>query len=43
MGEAVGTVVVEKKVAFVANRFVLYKSELTPRGARYSVIRDFTL
>ncbi len=43
MGEAAGTVVVEKKVAFVVNRFVLYKSELTPRGARYSVIRDFTL
>ncbi len=43
LGGAAGELKVEKKVAFTADRFVLYKSELTPQGARYSVIRDFPL
>jgi len=36
-----GTMKAEKKVAFVVDRFVLYKSILNPSGARYEVIREF--
>jgi len=34
---------VEKKVAFVVDRFVLYESILSPAGARYDIIREFPL
>ncbi len=34
---------VEKKVAFVVKRFVLYKSILAPQGAVHSLIREFPL
>lgn len=34
---------VEKKVAFVVNAFVLYKSILAPAGARHSIIKKFPL
>jgi 2'-5' RNA ligase len=43
LGAAAGALKTEKKVAFTASRFVLYKSDLSPKGARYSVIKDFTL
>jgi 2'-5' RNA ligase len=36
-----GPIEVEKKVAFVVDRFVLYKSILSPSGARYEIIREF--
>jgi len=36
-----GPMEVEKKVAFVVDRFVLYKSILSPSGARYEIIREF--
>ncbi len=43
LGAAAGALKVEKKVAFTVSRFVLYKSDLSPKGARYSVIKDFQL
>ena len=43
LGAAAGALKVEKKVAFTVSRFVLYKSDLSPKGARYSVIKEFTL
>ncbi len=43
LGAAAGALKVEKKVAFTVSRFVLYKSDLSPKGARYSAIKDFQL
>jgi len=34
---------IEKKVAFVVKRFVLYRSILSPAGAKYEIIRAFPL
>jgi len=39
----VNTLKMEKKVAFTVDRFVLYKSTLTPEGAVYTRIKDFHL
>jgi len=41
MAAKAGPMKVEKKVAFIVDRFVLYKSILNPSGARYEVIREF--
>lgn len=43
LAPAATAIKVEKKVAFVVNAFVLYKSILGPGGARHSVIREFPL
>lgn len=43
ISRAAERVKVEKKVAFVAQRFVLYKSTLTPSGAVHSLISEFPL
>ncbi len=43
MGATTEDIKVEKKVAFVVDRFVLYRSILGPSGARYHIIREFPL
>ncbi len=43
MGAMAEAIKVEKKVAFVVTRFVLYKSTLRPAGAQHEVIREFPL
>jgi len=41
MGKIMSRTEPEKKVAFVVNHFVLYKSTLGPSGPRYDIIKKF--
>ena len=43
VGAAAGAFALEKRVAFMVDRFVLYKSELSPRGAVYTALAEFML